>query len=150
MIDIIIVICCILAGFALGKFIERRINEKGKFYRDLNSYVSLLKDNVTGQQLEIETFNKKIATNSSSKVFADYIQSHELKIGLTKSQKSNLTGFFDNLDCASSQALLDHLNYYEKILEDDAQKVLQQDVAKASIYSKLGMLLGAMLGILLV
>ena len=57
MIDIIIIICCILGGFALGKFLERRTIEKGKFYQDLTTYVMLLKYNVTCRQLELSGFN---------------------------------------------------------------------------------------------
>lgn len=149
MLDIIIIICCVLAGFALGKLIETKIGEKGKFYQDLTSYVSLLKDNVLGRQLEIASFNQEFAANSS-KMFADYILNGKVKPHLSKTQKNNLSAFFDNLDCVSSQALVEHINYHGKVLESDAQNVLQGEVAKASVYSKLGMLIGAMIGILLV
>lgn len=149
MIDIIIIICCILVGFALGKFLERKVLEKGKFYQDLCAYVSLLKDNITGRQLQLSAFNESFALNNSSKAFADYLLKREVKVHMTKLQRESLTAFF-NMDCVSSQAFVEHINYYEKILTEDAQKVLQGEVAKASIYYKLGMLLGAMVGILLV
>ena len=83
-------------------------------------------------------------------MFACYILHGELKVRLSKTQKENLTGFFDNLDCVSSQSFIEHINYYSKIFECDAKNVLQGEVMKASIYGKLGMLLGAMLGILFV
>ena len=53
MINIIIIICCVFAGFAVGKFVEKRILEKGQFYQDLTTYMSLLSDNVNGRQLEL-------------------------------------------------------------------------------------------------
>lgn len=149
MFNIIIIICCILAGFALGKFVERKVAEKGKFYQDLTSYVALLKDNVSGRQLELTNFNKQFSQNCC-KAFCDYITLGELKIRLSKVQKVNLTKFFDNTDCISSQALVEHIEYHGKILKDDAQKVMLDEVAKSTIYAKLGMLLGAMLGILFV
>lgn len=145
----IIIICCVLAGFAIGKYIEKRVAEKGKFYQDLTMYVTLLKDNVTGRQLELATFNAEFAKNSGN-AFASFILNRELKIHLSKIQKDNLYAFFDNLDCVSSQALVEHINYHGKILENESQKIFQNEVAKSSIYSKLGMLFGAMLGILFV
>lgn len=149
MLDIILIICCTLAGFALGKFLERRIGEKGKFYQDLTMYVALLKDNVLGRQLELEKFNAEFIQNCGS-TFKSYIQNGSVKNRFSKAQKANLDKFFGNLDCVSSQALVEHIDYYGKILSEDAQAVLKNEVAKSSIYSKLGMLLGAMLGILFV
>lgn len=136
-------------GYAIGKYFQRRAYDKGKFYQDLTAYLTLMKDNVTGRQLEMMAFNHEFA-KSSCQSFADYIVNGELKIGLSKAQKENLIAFFGNLDCVSSQVLVDHINYHGKILTDDAQTVLQKEVVRSSIYSKIGMLLGAMLGILFV
>ena len=149
MTDILIVICCILGGFALGKFIEKQICIKGKFYQDLNKYVALLKDNVNGRQLELAKFNEEFVKRSGT-VFAEFLENGKLKLHLSKSQKNNVSAFFDNLDCASSQALIEHINFHSGLLSDDAKTVLENEVAKSSIYGKLGMLLGAMLGILLI
>lgn len=149
MIDIIIVIGCILGGFVIGKFFERRISEKGAFYKDLTRYLSLLKDNVNGKQLELSGFNEEFSKNCG-RSFADFIATKQLKLKIAKPQKDNISSFFDHLDCVSSQALVEHINYYGKILADDAEDVFRNEVAKSSIYGKLGMLLGAMLGILLI
>lgn len=149
MLDIILVVCCILGGFAVGKYVESKIGEKGKFYKDLVRYVATLRDNVNGKQLELLQFNNEFA-KSSCKSFAEYISTGKLRLRLSKAQRENVATFFDNLDCASSQALLQHLDYQGKILVEDGKSVLEREVAKASICSKLGMLLGAMIGILLV
>ena len=149
MIDILIIIGCTLIGYLLGKYIERKIFDKGKFYQDLTSYVMLLKDNVNGRQLELSSFNLEYS-QGSGKIFSDFLLNNNLKSHLSKTQKDNLTAFFSKLDCVSSQALIEHIDYYGKILNDDAQNVLQNEVAKSSIYAKLGMLLGAMVGILFV
>lgn len=149
MTDILIIICCTLIGYALGKYVERKICDKGKFYQDLTSYIMLLKDNVSGRQLELSSFNTEYSKNSG-KIFSEYLLNSNLKVNLNKSQKENLTAFFNNLDCVSSKALVEHIEYYGKILNDDSQAVLQNEVAKRAIYSKLGMLLGAMVGILFI
>lgn len=149
MINIILLICCILAGFALGKFLERKASEKGRFYQDLTSYITRLKDNVNGRQLELKNFNDEF-TKSCGGTFANFLLNNRAKVRLTKSQRNNLTQFHDNLDCISSKALVEHLDYYGKILSDDAQDVMKNEVAKSSVYAKLGMLLGAILGILLI
>lgn len=149
MTDIIIIICCILCGFAAGKYIENRIRSKGKFYQDLTRYISLLKDNINGRQLELEKFNDSFV-ETCNKPFGDYLINRKDKVKLSKSQRDNIKAFFDNLNCASSQALIEHLEYYGKILSDEAKSVWDNEVVRSSIYAKLGMLLGAMLGILLI
>lgn len=149
MLDIIIIICCVVGGFAIGKYIENRINEKGKFFQDAARYTATLKENVSGRQLELAKFNAEFCKNSS-KSFGEYLASGKIKHRLSKSQKDSLTAFFDNLNCASSQELIQHLDYYGRLIGDEAKNIQDKEVAKSSIYSKLGMLLGAMLGILLV
>lgn len=149
MLDIIIIICCIMAGFAIGKFLERKVNEKGKFYQDLIVYIALLKDNISSKQLELGKFNQEY-TLKCSKTFADFITNKELKIRLSKMQRDNINALFDNLDCVSTRALEEHLEFNGSILGNDCNNVMQNEVAKSAMFSKLGMLLGAMLGILLV
>lgn len=149
MINIIIIICCVFAGFAVGKFVEKRILEKGQFYQDLTTYMSLLSDNVNGRQLELAKFDGEFAQNCG-RAFAAYLLNKEFKVHLSKAQKANIARFFANLDCVSSQSLVEHINYCSKTLTADCQNVLQNEVAKASVYAKLGMLLGAMVGILFV
>ena len=149
MLDIIIIICCVLGGFAIGKYIENRINEKGKFFQDATRYTAALKENVNGRQLELAKFNAEFC-KSSSKAFGEYLVSGKIRMRLSKAQKDALTALFANLNCASSQELIQHLDYYGRLICDEAKNIQDKEVAKSSIYSKLGMLLGAMLGILLV
>lgn len=149
MTDIIIVICCILGGFAVGKFIENQFRSKGRFYQDLTRYLSLLKDNIRGRQLELDKFNAAFAS-TCSRPFCDYLTSGKFHLKLNKSQRDHVEAFFNNLNCTSSQALIEHIEYYGKILSDEAKFVWDNEVVKSSIYTKLGMLLGAMLGILLI
>lgn len=149
MLDIIIIICCTLGGFAIGKYVENRINAKGKFFQDATRYAEALKENVNGRQLELTKFNAEFCKNSG-KAFSEYISGGKLRVRLSKSQKESVAALFGSLDCASSRELIQHLDYYGRLIADESKNIQDKEVAKSSIYSKLGMLLGAMLGILLV
>ena len=147
MLNIIILIACVLCGFACGKYLEKRAKRKGEFYTDLQRYISMLKVNVEGKQVELDTFNEDFCQNCSE-VFRQFICERKYKCAFSSLQKSNITGFFDNIGCVSSQELLKHIDYYRVVFESDA-KSINDEVAKASIYSKLGILLGVMVGIVL-
>ena len=145
MINIIILIACTLCGFALGKYIERRVKHKGEFYNDLVRYLTLLKINVEGRKLELPDFNADFAKQCSSN-FAEFMRTGKLKCSLNSLQKSNLNKFFDNLSCASSSELYKHIEYCVGVIGNDAKQI-ENEVAKASVYVKLGLLLGLMVGI---
>ncbi|MCH5151174.1 MAG: hypothetical protein J1F65_00750 [Clostridiales bacterium] len=147
MLDIIILIACALCGYACGKYLEKRIKRKGEFYSDLNRYVALLKVNVEGRQVELSTFDSEFTTNCSP-TFREYLQNRKWKCSLTAAQKSEVSSFFDNMDCVSSQQLRKHIDYYATLFETSKQTV-EKEVTKSSIYVKLGILLGVMVGIVL-
>lgn len=148
MIDIIVFIGCVLCGYFIGKYLEKGVSRKGAFYQDVRRYAVGLRENVTGRQLELDKFNSEFTQNCSAD-FAEYIESGKVKCRLSHNQKKNLADFFGNLDCVSSQQLSEHIDYYGKILEDDCKQVTEKEASKAGVYGKIGMLLGAMLGIML-
>ena len=148
MIDIIIIIACTACGYLCGKFLERRIKRKGEFYRDLNRYVALLKVNVEGRQVELADFDDEFC-QECSELFSHYLIERKLKCALSSLQKSNITAFFSNIGCVSSQDLIRHIDYYKVVFESDG-KAISDEVSKSSIYSKLGILLGVMVGIVLI
>ena len=65
-----------LNGFALGKFFEKRICAKARFYQDLAAYTVLLKDNVVGRQLELSNFNESFVQNCGE-TFGSYLLNGE-------------------------------------------------------------------------
>ena len=147
MIDIIILIACTLCGFACGKYLEKRVKRKGEFYSDLTRYVMLLKINVDGRKLEIAQFNSEF-TSQCSQAFADFLCDTKVRCGLNAMQKSNVAKFFDNLSCGSSEEMAKHIDYHSAILSSDAKQATDE-VAKSSVYVKLGVLFGLMVGIVL-
>ena len=148
MINIIILIACTLCGFACGKYLEKRVKRKGEFYNDLARYVMLLKINVEGRKLEIGKFNEEFSAQCSQ-TFSDYLFEGKIKCSLNAIQKGNLTKFFANLSCGSSDELSKHIDYYSVLINADAKQVIDGEVAKASVYVKLGILFGMMVGIVL-
>ena len=147
MTNIILLLACSLCGFAIGKYIEKRTKRKGEFYSDLSRYVALMKINIKGRKVELPRFNAEFCVGCS-RVFADFITDNELKCTLKQSQKNNIIQFFENLSCATSEALEKHIEYYAEIFSADSKEITKE-VASASIYSKLGLLLGMIVGILL-
>ena len=147
MTNIILLLACSLCGFAIGKYLEKRIKRKGEFYSDLTRYVALMRINIKGRKVELSHFNTEFCS-ASGKIFADYIACGELKCSLKQSQKSNVVRFFENLSCTTSEELEKHIEYYAEIFAADSKEITK-DIASASIYSKLGLLLGMIVGILL-
>ena len=147
MLDIIILITCALCGYACGKYLEKRIKRKGEFYSDLIRYVTLLKVNVEGKQVELYAFNEEFCQNCSE-VFCHYIREGKLQRTFSAVQKSSVVAFFDNIGCVSSEELIRHIDYYKTVFEIDGKKI-SAEVDKSSIYAKLGILLGVMVGIVL-
>lgn len=145
MTNIILFICCVLGGFLCGMYLKKRVMQKNALFSDLVKYTVALQLNVAGKQLEISDFNNKFCETSSS-VFQEALQEKKYP-SLTAAHKNLLQDFFSNLDCASGSALMEHLAFYQKQFEsclketDDAAK-------KSSLYIKLGLLLGVMVGIL--
>ena len=148
MIDIIILIACTLCGFVCGKYVEKRIKRKGEFMNDLTRYVMVLKINVEGRKLELGKFNEEFSSQCSQ-TFSTFLTDCKIRCSLNAMQKSNVSKFFDNLSCASSEELAKHIDYYGALLNADAKQVLEGEVAKASVYVKLGLLFGMMVGIVL-
>lgn len=147
MTNIILLLACSLCGFAIGKYLEKRIKRKGDFYSDLTRYVALMKINIKGRKVELSRFNEEFC-RSSSKLFADFLTDGELKCTLKQSQKNSVIQFFENLSCATSDALEKHIEYYAEIFATDS-KDITKEVASVTIYSKLGLLLGMIVGIIL-
>ena len=145
MINIIILISCTLCGLAVGKYLEKRTKRRGEFYNDLVRYMTLLKINVEGRKLELADFNADFSKQCSND-FVEFLSTGKMKCSLNSLQKSNLNKFFDNLSCASSTELYKHIEYCAGILGNDAKQI-ESEVSKASVYVKIGLLLGLMVGI---
>ena len=145
MIDIILFLCTITAGFLIGLYLQKRVAKTNQMWNDLARYITALKLNVTGRQKELADFNLEFA-GTCGETFRECLLSKKYP-NLKPPQKKRLEEFFANLDCAGSNQLLENLDFYAGQFEVDLKD--SADAAKkSSIYIKLGILLGAMVGIL--
>lgn len=145
MLNIILLTCCILAGFLIGRLIKKRVVQRNELIVDLVRYTELLKVNINGKQLELHKFDEEFSTTCST-TFRAYLTEKKYP-ALNAMQKKRVEDFFANLNCVSGNQLLQHLDFYKTQFDSDLQ-ASTAEVAKASVYVKLGILLGAMIGIL--
>ena len=145
MIHIILLLCCILCGFLLGRFLQKQVLCKNQLYLDLTKYIAALKLNVGGRQLQLDKFNADFTQNCSG-VFQTALNQKKLP-RLKPDKRKTLQDFFAGLNCASSSQLLQNLEFYEAQIRPDAEEAAQ-DAKKSSVYVKIGLLVGAMVGIL--
>ncbi len=145
MTNIILLICCILGGFLLGRFLQKRVLARNDMFTNLVKYVAELKLNVNGKQVELDKFNTQFG-ESCSDVFRCYLTDKKSST-LSERQKKMVDDFFANLNCTSGNQLLQHLEFYEKQFNTELETT-SSEAKKSSVYVKIGLLLGAMVGIL--
>lgn len=148
MIDIIVVIACTLCGFVIGKYMERQVRAKAAFFADVSKYLSLFCLNIDGRQLEVGVFNREFAENCSAP-FAEYLTTGKTRCRLSSAEKVEVKSLFEGLGAVSSRELKKQLDYRSVYFEEQNKKYSEQS-SKASIYPKLGILLGVMAGIVLI
>lgn len=145
MINIILLICCICVGFLLGRVVQKQAIARSELFADAVKYAELFQMNVLGKRLEVAKFNANFLEDCTEP-FKNYLSKNG-GCKLSPQQKKHLENFFQNLDCTSGEVLLQHLQFYEKVFRDD-WNVCKEEAAKSALFVKLGLLLGAMVGIL--
>lgn len=145
MIGAILFVCSVLCGFLAGRYFQKKSLRRNDLLSDVSKYLSALKLNVTGKQLELKKFNEGFL-ESCSKTFCEFLTEKKFP-ALNALQKKRIEDCFSNLDCVSGEQLLQHLDFYAKQFEADV-KDCAEAAKKSSVYVKLGLLLGAMAGIL--
>lgn len=148
MIDIVIIITTSICGFFVGKFLSKRSAQKKIFYADMLRYIDQFAFNVKNTQKELGAFDEEFSRDCSE-AFCTYIKEGKCASGISKSSKTVLADFRKDLNCISSEELLKRLEYYKGIFSAEFNAVCDE-YKKSSIYSKLGILLGVMAGILIV
>lgn len=143
---ILVLICCVLVGFCVGLFLQRRKTDNLSFVEDLLKYIELFRVNVTTGQKTIEDFDKEFLS-ACGKAFADY--KNGLSVGLDKSVKALADEFFVGAEQANnSQQLLKHLDYFCAKAQSKYAEVSKNADKQKGLYVKLGLLTGAMVGLL--
>lgn len=149
MIDIVILFCSIVSGILVGSYLQERLQVKRAFCEDLSRYATLLRVNVQSRQKPLRDFNAEFSLNCS-KPFAEYICGVEKRNSvLSKQDGKTVVAFFDEINCTSADELYKQLEYYQTVFDEFKANVDEQAKRKGGLYVKLGALLGAMIGILL-
>ena len=147
MTDIVILIACSLCGFACGRLVEKRCLRRAEFVADLDKYVALFRANIEGRQIEKELFDREFCQNCSD-VFREYMQTGKLRCKLSSAFQKDLDIFWNGLSCVNTDELKKNVDFFANIVSQELKKI-QQDKGKLSVYTKLGILLGVTVGIVL-
>ena len=147
MTNIIILFCCILVGFLVGRYLSKRVKNREIFFADLKRYLSLLNVNVRGRCVDLTTFNREFALNCSE-LFANFLTDGKPPNFLDVNQKQLVAKAFLSLSATTSAELLSNLEYFEQLVSSQLSSMSNAS-HNANMYSKLGVLLGVMVGILL-
>lgn len=143
---ILVLICCILVGFCVGLFLQRRKTDNLSFVEDLLKYIELFRVNVTTGRKTIQGFDEEFAA-TCGRAFADY--KNNLSSGLDKDVKTLADEFFVGAEQANnSQQLLKHLDYFQTKVGSKYAEFSKNADKQKGLYVKLGLLTGAMVGLL--
>ena len=95
----------------------------------------------------MQHFNKDFST-SCAEPFANLLLSNKMPTFLDANQKQLVTSVFANLSATTSTQLLSNIDYFEQLIANHVDG-LSNTFRNGKMYSKLGVLLGVMVGILL-
>ena len=115
--------------------------------KDLSNYVALLRLNLDTKRRPIKEINKEFG-EKCGKAFRTYLTDPTAYIPTDKQLRADVVAFTQGLSCGSSSELAKHLDYYGKMFAELADKAEKDGKSKSGLFVKLGLLLGAMVGIL--
>lgn len=142
---ILLLICCILCGFCVGLFLQRRERDNVTFVEDLLRYIDLLRVNIDTERKSLAAFDSEFVARCG-KQFSDYRSGTGGAPGKRTGKLAD--DFFDGVvACNNSQQLAKHLDYYKAVVAAQLAEMSCGGKRKG-LYVKLGLLLGAMVGLL--
>lgn len=130
----------------MGLFLQRREKDCVTFVEDLLRYIDLLRVNIDTERKSLAAFDSEFISRCG-KQFSDY------RSGTGGGAPNKRTGkladeFFDGVvACNNSQQLAKHLDYYKAVVAAQLAEMSCGGKRKG-LYVKLGLLLGAMVGLL--
>lgn len=130
----------------MGLFLQRRERDCVTFVEDLLRYIDLLRVNIDTERKSLAAFDSEFISRCG-KQFSDY------RSGTGGGAPNKRTGkladdFFDGVvACNNSQQLAKHLDYYKAVVAAQLAEMSCGGKRKG-LYVKLGLLLGAMVGLL--
>ena len=92
MTDIIVLICCILGGFFVGRYTQSVINAKNLFYLDTLKYIENLQLNIKTKQIGISSFNQEYSKICTSE-FKAFLLDNKIEVRLSPAERKNILFF---------------------------------------------------------
>ena len=148
MTDIIVLICCILGGFFVGRYTQSVINAKNQFYLDTLKYIENLQINIKTKQIGISSFNQEYSKICTSE-FKAFLLDNKIEVRLSRAERKNILSLTNTMLDTSSDTLFSNLSFVSKLINDDYQLFYNSKFLKSKVYDKIGLLVGAIVGILL-
>ncbi len=150
MTDIVVIFCCAMLGFVVAKIINKQLYSKEKMYCYLMNFAVDMRINVQYAKQTLSVF-----LDSSSKDYKEYIQqllSQEMSFGcnLSNVEQAEITEFIVGLSANNSSSILHHLDRYIAVFESQYNKMHLANKLQFSANTKVGILLGAVLALLLI
>lgn len=146
------------SGMMVGLALCRRDRERELYYGGLVKLCAIMANNVSFRSDKIasvigeaEVESKALKQNLSE--YISYLSGGELKLScgrLNKSELAAVSEFFTRLGRYDSETQLSELKRNELEFRQKFDEIKQKNVKQGNLYAKLGLLFGALVGILLV
>lgn len=157
MTDILLLILSPLAGYLLASACCKIPQNKQTLWQTVNLFAVELLNNVQFNKQSIENFAMQFVQRSSNTSLSPYIEYYILgKQADTKLprqtaiEKDMLEKFFDGLYQNNAQALINHLEYYSKLIKEHLDEIKSNNKKILPLYPKLGILCGIAVALLLI
>ncbi len=150
MTDIVIIFSCSMLGCLIARLVNRSIRNRELLYMQLYTFTCDFADNVEHEKLTLHGF-----ITVSAKCYRE-LMLHLLSDGsvigcrLTNSDMLEIEQFLVGLEATNSEILLLHLSRYGATFDSKYNELHKVNIMQCSVNSKVGILLGAVLALLLI
>ena len=155
MIDIVVLILCVFVGFVLGRRSERMLFNKERLFTSMHDFARNLLYNARYTKLPLKEFVENYNAGNGAEVFSQcvdrYFYGKDIAISakLTAQQQKYIEDFWHNLSALNTEQFVGHVEYYGNYFADQSEKLRKECADKASLGPKLGILIGAIVGLML-
>ncbi len=150
MTDIVIIFCCSLLGYVVARIINNRLRNREMVYEQLSMFAHDLSINVQHEKQTLYSF-----VSGSNKSYKDTIlqlldNNKVAGCSMTSGALDEIHQFTAGLDATNSSALLVHLARYSEMFDKQYLTLHNANKIQCAVNSKVGILLGAVLALLLI
>lgn len=149
---LIVFVLCAFVGCMAGLLCARRICEKENYYKELSNFCSHFKSCVAFRNDEIANVINGFPCRSTllkSQLYAKANATNEYDQGFLNTEEySVVSDFLYNLGRFDEQTQIEDVMRNKEIFEDNYKSLKEKNAVKRPMYIKLGLLFGALVGVL--